>query len=210
MFDQNNKPSILRAAVSTPIGILLFIFVFAFIVGISAWALFTLPVRLGLIQQLQSEDVITIQIPGTTSIKLSETTDHQVFVQRRIQFPHNLTIQSKATGEFINLEEQDGDIYYDTDLLEGLLIYKFKVEEPGMYEISESLANPSETLLIAPSFSKRNSIVLALFLGIPLLFIGIGGWYFYFRPTARDTQLAKERNNKLDRWLELQSKDDAS
>ncbi len=205
MFERNKRPNVLRAAISTPIGILLFIFIFVFVVGIGSRVLISIPVHLGLIRQLQLQDIVKVEIPGTTTIELTETTDHHIYLRRRVQRPHHVTIQSASTGEFINLEEQNDEIYYETNLVEGLLIYKFKVEESGAYELSDNSSNQKESLIIAPSFSKRNTIVLSLFFGVPLLLIGFSVWYFYFRPTPEDEQLAKSRNKKLDRWLELQN-----
>ena len=199
--DKRERPQIFGCLIGTVAGIVL-TFIVMIALGIGLRVFMVLPAWLGFITPLLPEDVVPVEVPGTTELELGETRHYFIFTQRRVAASYNLKLESVATGMPIELRKASRTIQYETEAVTGTLLYHFTIDQPGMYRLHADPARYAETLLIAPDHTGRNQMVLALFY-TPLLFMFCGSvWLFWQRGMRADVSQAQSKRERWDTWLD--------
>lgn len=172
--------------------------------GLGVNLLVALPVQLGLISTVTSEDVAHFQVPGSNELEITEAGTYTLF--RTTQFFETINnefeVVEVATGNTIELISRNQAIEYDTDAIEGYPILDFKVESPGLYRIvwlSTSEAG-THTALIAPNYHSSNQAVLGLFYGIPLAVVSGTAWLRFNKSESVRKEVAQDKAAKWDAW----------
>ena len=177
--------------------LLVSIFVFT---GIGFQLLVAIPTQLGLIEILSPEDIIPLQLPHTEQITFTETGKYGIYTQERFIEARAIAIQDVNQTNLI-LEQQENRTIYNTELLQGTLIYTFTVSETGQYTVS-SPTGANATLLIAPIYGATNTRTLLLFYLTPIIAIALIWWgILRFRDRGRRAK-AKEKAQKWDDWTQ--------
>lgn len=130
--------------------------------GVGARVLVILPAWVGVVKQIEVEEVINFDTPGTVETVFNEG-PHMIISQ----FPfagHDFEVVSVDSSQWVPVEKETREIKYELEQLEGYLIYHFDVPQDGRYRISEE-AVKDNTVQISPNYSVRNQIAIALFYG---------------------------------------------
>ena len=199
--DKRERPQFFGCLIGTGVGIVL---TFAVItaLGIGLRVFMVLPAWLGFITPLLPEDVVPVEIPGTTELELGETRHYFIFTQRRVAANYDLNLESVATGMPVELRRASRTIQYETEAVTGTLLYHFTIDQPGTYRLHADQARYVETLLIAPDHTGRNQTVLMLFY-TPLLITFCGSaWLLWKRGTRADVTQAQSKRERWATWLD--------
>lgn len=161
MLDREQK-SMVGCLLWSGLGAVLF-YVFIVFFGLGVRTLAVLPAWVGVVKQIESEEIINFDAPGTIEVTLNK--GPYMIVSQRPFAAHEFEIISSASGQLIPLERETREIKYELELLDGDLIYHFDVPENGRYRITEE-ATADNTVQIAPNYSVRNQIAIFLFYGL--------------------------------------------
>ena len=131
--------------------------------GLGARTLAILPAWVGVVKQVEAAEVIDFNAPSTIEVTLNKG-PHMILSQWSFA-AHEFKIVSLSSGQSILVERETREIKYELDQLEGDLLYHFNVPENGRYRITEE-ATADNTVQIAPNYSVRNQIAIALFYGL--------------------------------------------
>lgn len=158
-------------------------------------------IDLGLLQKTTADEIINAEITqNITNISLPQAGDYRVISPSRGLYATNLSVHSKATAEEIPLiiADQRKSAPFDTDLLQGRLLFEFQADAPGIYELHVQNINLGEdtlTITIVPTYKAQNRkrILIGATLLVALL---IGAWVIPLRPTLSK----KKRQKKQSKW----------
>ncbi len=201
-MDKQKQPQLLNCLIATAVGFVLSVII-VIVLLYAIRPMLVLPATLGLIKPLLPEDVMRAPIPGTTQLELGESRHYFIFTQRRVIVgDYRLRLVSVATGMPVELRAEVRPIEYDTDAVQGLLLYNFAIDEPGLYELSVEEAPVAETLLIAPNFTGRNQLVVILFFTLLLLLFGLGAWLYWRRGQRPDAVVVQSKRDRWDAWVD--------
>lgn len=148
MLDHNNEPPKLRSAIGAAIFIVIVFVVLARSVEIAkivGYPFLLIPDMLGLVERVAREDVQEVRIrsveitnPGRYAIY---TTDVDWFFAKVNAEKPWLSLTESETGkQAVVAFVERGPRPYDTPFAKGKPIFTFKVETPGVYQISWSLS----------------------------------------------------------------------
>jgi hypothetical protein len=128
--------------------------------GLGARTLAVLPAWVGVVKQIESEEIINFDTPGTIEVTLNKG-PHMIVSQRPF-VGHEFEIVSFSSGQSVLVERETREIKYELEQLEGNLLFHFDVPEDGRYRITEE-AVTDNSVKIAPNYSVRNQIAIFLF-----------------------------------------------
>jgi hypothetical protein len=205
MEETRRPPRVLGCSLGTILGtVIAVVIVFLIFTGTGLYLLIALPRSLGLLETVTAEDVFHPSVPGESSIELSREGTYTILTQRPIGTYYNIQIESLATGEGVELHPLQMNVEYETEIIRGRPIFEFRIEEPGRYQMTaENSGTASEMLLIVPDVGVRNQAVLALFYGLPFLFILLLGWGVL---RWQERTRRSEAHQKEDKWAEWAQK----
>jgi len=199
----NQQKSMLGCVLWSALGIILYLTT-AVVLGIGVRTVAALPAWVGLIKQLEPEEIIDFDAPGVIEVTLNA--GPHMIISRSISISYDFEIVSLDNDQPVSLEQETRLIEYELEHLEGRLIYHFNVPKDGRYRITEKTLHDN-TLKIAPNYSTRNQIVIALFYGAIGL---VGAWLWRRRGRATAIQQQEIARAKSEKWdAFINSRDDA-
>lgn len=131
--------------------------------GVGARVLAILPAWVGVVKQIEAEEVIHFDTPGTTEATFHEG-PHMIISQYRFA-AHHFEIVSVDSNQLVPIEKETHEIKYELEQLGGYLVYHFNIPQDGRYRITEEVVKDN-TVQIAPNYSVRNQIAIFLFYGV--------------------------------------------
>ena len=169
--------------------------------GIGARTLAVLPAWVGVVKQIESEEVINFDTPGTIEVTLNKG-PHMIVSQRPF-VGHEFEIVSLASGQSILVERETREIKYELEQLDGDLLYHFDVPGDDRYQITEE-ATADNTIQIAPNYSVRNQIAIISFYGVLVGGIVLFVW-LWRRPKIKAEAIERQTaaREKAAKWNAL-------
>lgn len=161
MPDREQK-SMLGCLLWSALGAVLF-YVVIVLFGLGARTAAALPAWVGVVRQVEPDEVIGFDAPGTIEVTLDK--GPYLIVSQHPFAAHDFEIISLASRQLVSLERETRGIKYELEQLDGDLIFHFDVPEDGRYRITEETVTDN-TIQIAPNYSVRNQIAIVLFYGL--------------------------------------------
>jgi hypothetical protein len=207
MKPQPRNYNLLFAAFISVIGILLF----GFTISGQLFYLNLLPEGdLGMLQKATASEIIHLDLTqNIIEISLPQAGDYRVISSDKRLYAAHLTVHSKTTAEEIPRIIADRTKYapYETELLQGDILFNFNVDDPGTYELhihNLNLNQINPTITIFPDYTAQNRQRI-LFTTTPLfvLLIVTAVWFGRTRPALSK----KQRQAKQNKWDEFTKED---
>ena len=157
--------------------------------------------NLGLMRNVTADEIVTFELTqNITNIDLPMAGDYRVISSYERLHADHLTVYSKVQAEEIPLTIIDQTKFapYETDLLQGNILFDFHIDQPGTYELHVDTLDLNEvnpTVTIFPDYRGQNR--QRVFLSMAFLLIAvIVAWFVLSRPTLSKEQ----RQVKKDKW----------
>lgn len=147
--------------------------------------IFALPLKLGVIHQLQPDEMILVEVPGQQEIALNRSGPYVIATNRPLLLARPVQLLSVSNNEvifeesIIKLAEQPRSV--DT----WTVLYSFKIPKPGPYHLIVEGDRTIEQWMIFPDLRNRNFVATILFYFLPVML------FFGLRQVASMRQAAK-------------------
>jgi hypothetical protein len=206
MEETRKQPGIWGCSLGSILGFLIAAIIFGLVsTGLGFSFVLMIPRSLGLIQTVSAEEVIQVEVPGESEVEFSQAGSYVILSQRPPNARYTVSMESAETGERVPLYGVEGNLSYETGGVQGRLIIDFEIQEPGLYGFSaRNEGTTREQFYIAPDYSDRNQVVLALFFCIPLVTLVLGGAVIYHWQERKRRASLRQRTDKWAEWAEMQ------
>lgn len=157
--------------------------------------------NVGLFLQPTEANILNLELTeDVTEQRFSEAGTYRVITTDNALRARNLTLHARNSGEEIPLAVVSLTKYepYDTELLQGQVLFSFTIENPGDYEwhvhfLDLSINTP--TMTVFPDYTAQNRQRI-LMIAVALMILTVLGLVWYFKPALSKAQ----RREKRQKW----------
>lgn len=147
--------------------------------------IFALPAKLGIVRQVQPDEMITIEVPGQHAVELNRSGPYFIVTDRPLLLSRPVQLLSANNNEVI-FEESVIELTDQPELFETwTVLYSFKIPKPGNYHLIVQGDRTIEQWILLPDLRSRNFVATILFYFLPVML------FFGLRQVASMRQAAK-------------------
>lgn len=217
-METHQRPSIRSCLVGIIVGGIFYVVVWLLILAFPVVAtqlgsiVLYVPLKLGLAQEVNSEDVIKIMYPQEETLELPDKGSYLIFATDLLPAEDRVVVRKQDTNERVQVPHiLQGTNRYET-IVAGKPVFEFEIEEAGTYELDlqnlPANAKAEYTLFIVPNAAARNQGVLLISLVVYIGIFTLIGWGYYYWRNKEQIQQAKQRKDekraKFEEWINKQ------